>query len=224
MKYIITGTSSGLGYCIADKLMAYGEVIGISRSYGRAEDFLHRPNYTHILHDFSTNYSGDLYKNMLAKLYAEISSDDYTLILNAACFYSGTERLDAVGIEEIFSINVFSIMNLLKSLDKTCLRRLLIINSISGLVGQGNQHEYCATKHAVMGFARSLIKSAKMLAYDVMCINPGGMKTELWENYIDQVSSDFLEPSLVADVCAFLVTRPGRVFIESMSILPPSDV
>ena len=31
MKFVITGTSSGLGYELANKLISFGDVIGISR-------------------------------------------------------------------------------------------------------------------------------------------------------------------------------------------------
>ena len=224
MKYVITGTSSGLGYCLAEKLLAKGDVVGVSRTYGKAEALLNFPNYTHILHDFADGYMGETFDALLVQLTNAICQDDYTLVLNAACFYAGSERLDPHRLEAIFSINVFSIMNLVRRLNKFSLRRIFIVNSISGLIGQGSQHEYCATKHAIMGFARSLIKSAKGSTYDVMCINPGGMKTELWSDYNDVDSSSFIDPSLVADLCVFLVTTPQRLFIESMILLPAADI
>jgi 3-oxoacyl-[acyl-carrier protein] reductase len=132
--------------------------------------------------------------------------------------------LSALSLTALFEVNVFSLMNLVRELQASKLRRIFIVNSISGMIGQSQQHEYSASKHAIMGFARSLAKNAKDSEYDVMCINPGGMKTELWAKYNDVNCSDFLSPDTVADVCMSLLSIPQRTFIEYMSILPPSDV
>jgi NADP-dependent 3-hydroxy acid dehydrogenase YdfG len=68
------------------------------------------------------------------------------------------------------------------------------------------------------------MKSAKNSEYDVMCINPGGMNTELWAEYKDVKTEDFLNPNAVAEICISLISFPQRVFIESCSIIPPSDI
>ena len=75
-----------------------------------------------------------------------------------------------------------------------------------------------------MGFSKSLAKTAKHSSFDVMSINPGGMKTELWLNYPNTNCSDFLLPSVVADICEQLILIPGRMFIQDFILLPPSDV
>jgi len=224
MKYVVTGSSSGLGYSLAVKLLHLGQVIGVSRTHGKAESLLDIREYTHILYDFSDGCKDERFDEMIEHVKQAICDDDYTLILNAACFYSGHARLDPLRLEEIFSVNVFSIMRLVQELRQPRLRRILVVNSISGLIGQGCQHEYSATKHAIMGYVRSLIKSAKTSRYDVMCINPGGMKTELWSDYGDVDTSDFLDPCIVADLCTSLLAVPQRMFIESMAIVPPSDI
>jgi short-subunit dehydrogenase len=224
MKYLITGTSSGLGYSLAVKLLHLGPVVGVSRTHGKAESLLNISEYTHILYDFGDGCNDERFEEIIVDIKQAFCDDDYTIILNAASFYSGSRRLDPLRLEEIFSVNVFSVMRLIQELCQPGLRRILVVNSISGLIGQGCQHEYSATKHAIMGYVRSLIKSAKTSSYDVMCINPGGMKTELWTYSSDVNTSDFLDPCVVADLCASLLAIPQRTFIESMTILPPSDI
>lgn len=224
MKYVITGTSSGLGYNLLEKLLPLGEVLGVSRTYGKAELFVNNPRYTHVLYNFADGCNNKLFDELVERLKDAVCDDDYTLILNAASFYSGDTRLDPLRLEAMFSVNVFSVMRLVQELSKPGLRRILIVNSVSGLIGQGCQHEYSASKHAIMGYVRSLIRSAKTSKYDVICINPGGMRTELWSDSSDVDITDFLEPSIVADLCVSLLTVPQRIFVESMSIVPPSDV
>ena len=104
------------------------------------------------------------------------------------------------------------------------LKRIFILNSISGLIGEASQHEYVASKHALMGFTRSLIKESKNSKYDVMCINPGGINTELWDDYPDVDTDTFIEPKELARIIVSLLMIKQRLFIENMIILPPEDV
>ena len=225
MKFIITGSSSGLGFHLSEKLIMKGQVLGISRSLGKAKNLISSGSFHFYKHDFSLEDVNDnkklnLYKNLLKF----IDNESFTLILNAACFYSGSERLTDKMQKKMFNVNVFSIINLIQNLTNTNLKRIFIINSISGLIGQRDQHEYSSSKHAIMGYSRSLAKSAKYLNYDVMTINPGGMQTELWLNNNEVDCSDFLSPVVIADICIALILIPQRTFIENMTIIPPSDI
>jgi short-subunit dehydrogenase len=224
MKFIVTGTSSGLGFCIAQRLILIGNVLGVSRSLGKAHSLINSNIFSHISYDFSLPSSGIEFQSLVHQLRIYAGNDPITIVLNAANFYSGPHRLSDDSLKNLFEINVFSLMHLVQSVEVLNLRRILIINSISGLIGQPHQHEYSASKHAVMGFSRSLAKSAKNKNYDVMCINPGGMITELWNNYQSVDCSDFLLPEVVADITISLITIPQRIFIENMVLLPPSDL
>ena len=51
MKYIITGTSSGLGFCLAEKLVLLGNVVGISRKIGHSEKLNQSGRFQHISFD-----------------------------------------------------------------------------------------------------------------------------------------------------------------------------
>ena len=52
----------------------------------------------------------------------------------------------------------------------------IVVNSISELL-KPYQHEYVASKHALMGYLKSLIAESNN-NFDVMAINPGGIDTE----------------------------------------------
>ena len=224
MKYVITGTSSGLGFALAMRLVNYGHVIGVSRSIGMSKVLLSETNFSYIEHDLSVVSCSESCNELVDKLKRALGDDVFTIVFNAASFHSGQNRLNVHELARIFDINLFSAMNLLRDLQLKGLRRILFVNSVSGIIGQDLQHEYVASKHALMGYARSISKSAKHSNYDVMSINPGGMKTALWKNHRDIDCSDFLEPQVVADVCIALLTIPQRTFIDNMVILPPCDV
>jgi len=224
VKYIITGASSGLGFCLAERLLVRGKVVGISRTRGKSEKLCLSSEYLHLEFDFSRSIQSEEFQVLISNLQDFLGEEPFTIVLNAACFYAGEKRLSKAQLSSLFEVNLFSLIGLVQALESSKLRRVFFVNSISGMIGQGNQHEYSASKHAVMGFARSLAKKAKYSTYDVMCINPGGMKTELWDRYNDVNTSDFLNPSSVADLCISLIEFPQRVFIEHLSLLPPSDV
>jgi 3-oxoacyl-[acyl-carrier protein] reductase len=224
MKFLVTGTSSGLGFELANQLTFYGEVIGISRQMKTANKLSKNKQFTHIVADLSNFNVASKGSELINSLYAKINNEEFTLIINAAKFYAGKERLNSKEREKLFHLNIFSVMDLVESLRNCKLKRILFINSISGLIGQAYQHEYSASKHALMGFVRSLIKEAKHLPFDVMSINPGGINTELWEDYPDVTTKSFIPPAELAKIIITILLTKHRLFIENMVILPESDI
>ena len=224
MKYIITGCSSGLGLSLSQKLLEHGDVLGLSRSSKKIENPYGACSFHHARCDLSDPTCFESESILVKRIINFVGNDEFALILNAAFFYSGLERLSSTKLQNIFHTNIISSIELVNLLREFSLRRVLFINSVSGLIGQEFQHEYAATKHALMGFSKSLAKTAKNSSFDIMTLNPGGMKTELWENYTDVDTSDFLSPSTVAEICKNILLIPERIFIENFVLLPPSDV
>lgn len=222
MKFIITGGSSGLGFALTTGLMSYGSVAVISRSLRKLKPLCGTPSFHFIRYDLASSRSD--FPSLVTELKEFIVDDDFMLILNAASFYASDVRLGEEPTERLFRVNTFSAMHLVNSLESKGLKRVLFINSVSGMIGQELQHEYVASKHALMGFSRSLAKSAKFKDYDVICVNPGGMKTELWCEHPEVETKDFLDPFVVSELCIALLMLKQRVFIESLPLLPPSDV
>lgn len=225
MKYVITGSSSGLGYSITQKLMSQGDVIGISR---RNRDIVGGKNleynFKHIKADLSEVDVFSNRSNVIKSLISCLHDDEFTLVLNAGVFYSGSLRLGDDERARLFRINLFSIMDLISQMQNLNLKRIFFINSISGLVGQETQHEYASSKHGLMGYIKSLIKDSKNKPYDIMVLNPGGIKTELWNEYPAINTDDFLNPEELANVILCLIMLKQRVCVPSFSILPVSDI
>ena len=153
MIYLVTGTSSGVGYELACSLLSVGEVIGISRNLGKASVLSNNPSFSYIPFDLSALNSSDVSSSLTPLLCESLGSNEFTMVFNAAEFYSGSQRLNIDQIGSMFNVNLFSIMQLVDQLKHLNLRRILFINSVSGLVGQDNQHEYSASKHALMGYS-----------------------------------------------------------------------
>jgi len=226
MKYIITGTSSGLGLKIAIKLTkkSKDEVIGVSRSTDIPQKLAKLKNYTHFVIDLS-NDSNKVRKEF-EKLISTINlNEKITLIINAAKFLVSDMPLESSESLGLFNTNYFNSTVLVKLLLNLKLRRVLFINSISGLVAQPNQYDYSASKHALQSFSDTLAISAKKFEFDVMTINPGGINTELWDNAEISVPVEkFMDPDELASLIVFLLHLKGRYFIKNFTILPEVDV
>ena len=223
MFYIITGSTSGLGFYLTSCLLSKSHVIGISRSINPPTALQNHTRYHHLSFDLSTSeYS--LYRDLIQSIFNLVDGQPYTLIFNAALFYSSDIRLSSSDLFSLYRTNFFSTVQLISLLELPTLSRIVIINSISGLVGQCDQPEYSSSKHALMGYTRSLIKRAKHRNYDVMCFNPGGINTPLWDSYPEINRDLFLSPHLLSSILVPIITASGRVFIENMTILPECDI
>ena len=58
--------------------------------------------------------------------------------------------------------------------------RIVMISSVAGKNGNPFTSAYCASKHAVEGFAESLRRELMLFGIDVVIIAPGPVKTPIW--------------------------------------------
>ncbi|MFH1608503.1 MAG: SDR family oxidoreductase [Patescibacteria group bacterium] len=73
------------------------------------------------------------------------------------------------------------------------------IISTSALEGKINETAYCASKFAVDGFTKSLMKEVDGKNIKVLGVYPGGMRTNLFDEKIPENYNDFMDPNFVAD-------------------------
>ncbi|KAF7194994.1 Sorbitol dehydrogenase, partial [Pseudocercospora fuligena] len=57
---------------------------------------------------------------------------------------------------------------------------MLIVSSFAGVYGQYASAIYCASKHAVVGFTKSMMQADRDEDFKVVCILPGMVATPLW--------------------------------------------
>jgi short-subunit dehydrogenase len=221
-KFVITGTSSGLGEGIAvDLLNADENVIGISSSVAKSKYLIDNQCYDHVvldLNDLNAIVSLDISKLIFP-------SDKICLIINAAQFsFDDSLSIEINSAITLFNVNYHSAVSLIKLFNKN-LKRVIFINSISGLNSQIHQSQYSASKHALQAYSEVLAKESVGLGFDVMSLNPGGMKTPLWnkiENSVDV--AQFLEIETVVRTVRFLSSLPVNTYIKNFTLLPGPDV
>tara|TARA_B100000989_G_C19530660_1_gene469567 strand:+ start:3186 stop:3851 length:666 start_codon:yes stop_codon:yes gene_type:complete len=217
-KILVTGTSSGLGYQIAETLTKKYNIVGLSRSIGKAKN-INKKKFKFINLDLSNFKEFE----KLDKI-----KDIDCLINNSAIF--SLKNFESISQDEIIktiNINMIGTILLTKKILKNNkkLKKIINILSVSGLNGIKNQTIYSATKHGLKGFFDSLSQE-KINQISIYNIFPGGMKTDLWKN-IRKVNKKkilkFLNVSEISKLIEFLLTQKNSTIYKNITVFPNND-
>ena len=93
---------------------------------------------------------------------------------------------------------------------------IITVSSIAGLYGTANYAGYCASKHGVTGFTRSLKWEALKYGIKVSTIHPGRVDTEFFDVYKKRPSRSQMLSS--EDIAIYIVAIASRVFLKPTGI------
>jgi NAD(P)-dependent dehydrogenase (short-subunit alcohol dehydrogenase family) len=191
---LITGSSRGIGRSIAEAMALHGASVVISSRKpdackhvaanirakgGRAEAI-------------PCNVSSPKERENLVKKTLKLWEKIDILVLNAAAnpYYGPNLEIPDNAFDKILDVNIKSVMAMCK-LVAPAMRlhdegAIIIVSSITGLVGNVNIGAYGLTKAADMQIARNLACELGPKNIRVNCLAPGVVKTDfsraLWEN------------------------------------------
>jgi 3-oxoacyl-[acyl-carrier protein] reductase len=96
------------------------------------------------------------------------------------------------------------------------------VASLAGRNGFVGGTAYTASKHAVLGFGRSLMLEARKDNVRVITICPGSVDTGLLRDQpmLKSDPSRILQPEDVADTILHSITIPGRALVSELDIRP----
>ena len=217
-KILVTGTSSGLGFKIADSLSEKYKVVGLSRSIGKASK-IKKKKFEYINLDIS-NFED-------FKKLDKIKNID-CMINNSSIFsLKKFENTSNDVIIKTINTNLIGTILVTKKIleNNKRLKKIINILSVSGLSGIKNQAIYSATKHGLKGFFDSLSQE-KINQISICNIFPGGMKTELWNNLtkVDKKKiSKFLDTNEVSNLIEFLLKQKNSTIYKSITVFPNND-
>ena len=181
---LITGTSSGFGRTIAEKLHSEGyTVIGTSRNAEKINS-----NYLTVKLDIN-NY--DASKSEVDKIIKKHGKIDI-LVNNAGINITGpTETMKMDDVKRVFDTNFFSQLNLIQTvlpyMRSKKMGLIINITSIAGYLGLPFWSAYCASKASFRVIAESLNIELKKYNINVVNIAPGDYKTEISSNRVDKL-------------------------------------
>jgi len=183
---IITGVGKGIGYDVAQKVMAYGGyVYGITRSKDDINKFKKSKNCKIFI--------GDVTKKTTLQKIINFSKKEKRLLTGLVNNAGERQRLpfnkiSKEKLNKIFEINFFSVFENMKIFSKYLKLKKAkgsIVN-MGSIVGQNGFSElagYASTKSALVGLTKSFAVEMASLNIRANLINPGFIKTSYFEKF-----------------------------------------
>jgi NAD(P)-dependent dehydrogenase (short-subunit alcohol dehydrogenase family) len=223
---LVTGASSGIGRETAVLLSELGaRVVLNGRDETRLNDTLTRLHGDgHRVEAFDLAAAVDQIPAWIRSIAGHVGP------LSALAHCAGVHlqrplrMLDAARFEEVQRINVTTAVMLAKGLrQKGCFpssgSSIVLLSSVTGLVGQPGITAYAASKSALLGVCRCLALELAPDKLRVNCVAPGMVRTEMAEQMFQSLSPEqvaaieaahplgFGKPRDVANAVAFLLSE-----------------
>jgi short-subunit dehydrogenase len=195
---LVTGASSGIGYTVVRDLVKRGEkVLASVRKPADSERLLAElgpENLKTVLMDLARPIDIEVLKNRLTEFEKE-GLFLKALVNNAGVVVAGPMEFVSIDrVKELFEINVFGLMRL----TQVCLPflrrtkgRVVNISSIAGRTVTPILAPYCASKHVVEVISDALRIELTGSGVHVVLIEPGSIKTPIWEKSLTSNVFDF---------------------------------
>jgi short-subunit dehydrogenase len=189
-QVLITGASTGIGYCLAKDLCAQGHQVWAG---ARKPEVLERlkedfPQSMHIL-KLDVTKEADI-ENAFKEISKNFDNNsEFILVNNAGIALAGPiEGLRMETWREVFEVNTFAPIRMTQvflPLIRKTKGRVINVGSISGLISSPFLGPYCTSKFALRSFNDSLRRELLVHGVKVVLIEPGPVRTEIWSKSLN---------------------------------------
>ncbi len=223
----ITGASGGIGREICLSLAKEG--VKIVLFGGTKEEKLNETAKT--LEQFGEVlgvYAGDLTDDkkldaLFKKAIKEIGKIDILINNAGMAFNCDFEKTETEILDKIMNINFRSpyllTQKALPFIKKSERASIINIASVVGHVGYPQQSAYVASKHALLGFTKSLANEVYKDGVRVHAISPGGVYTDMIKiARPDLTGEGMIMPNEIADIVTFLLKNRGNAVIDEIVV------
>lgn len=184
---LVTGASRGIGRAIALTLAGYGAIVIVNYcgSKEKADEIVNQIKenggtaiaYQADVADF------EAVKTMFTDITKEYGRIDI-LVNNAGITKDNLIlKMSEEEFDAVINTNLKGVFNCLKQASRIMLKqkegRIINISSISGVVGNPGQANYCAAKAGVIGITKSLAKELGSRGITVNAVAPGYINTDM---------------------------------------------
>lgn len=224
---VITGGGGGIGRATAQALAKEGTKIAlcggnniekltktadIIKEWG-AEAFILPGNLT----------KSDFLENCIEKTANHFGQIDILINNAGLALNKPFEETTQKDFDRIFNINVKApfvlCQKVLPYLRKSAHAVIINISSVVGHKGYINQAAYAASKHAILGFSKSLANEVYTENIRVHTICPGGVYTDMVKvARPDLTGEDMITPDEIADIILFLLQSRGNAVIDEICV------
>jgi 3-oxoacyl-[acyl-carrier protein] reductase len=204
---LVTGASRGIGFAIAQRLIADGyRVVGTATSESGVDKLRASLQESGLEHDALVLNIGD--SEQTTEALTKLQSDfgvPFVVVNNAGITRDNLFlRLNEDDWNNVINTNLTGVFRVCKALSKPMLKQkagsIINISSIIGTTGNAGQANYAAAKAGLEGFTRSLAQEIASRNITVNCVAPGFIQTDM---------TDVL-PETQKE--AILATIPGKRF------------
>lgn len=128
-------------------------------------------------------------------------------------------KMSEADFDAVIDTNLKGVFHCMKLASKLMLKqkggRIISISSISGIIGNAGQVNYCAAKAGILGMTKSLARELGSRGITVNAVAPGFIKTDMTDKLSDQVKDAmaaqiplkrFGETKDIAETVAFLAS------------------
>ena len=188
---LITGTSTGIGQVTALVLASKGwHVFATMRNLEKSaplEKMLSERELSGRVTFVALNVNDPAsIDKAVADVLAQTGGTLDAVVHNAGVAIAGAhEDLPDAEIRRVMETNFFGVLGLTRALLPTFRAqrhgRIVCISSQSAFAGQPTNSIYCASKWALEGWAESIAYELDPFGIDVILIEPGPYKTEIWQ-------------------------------------------
>ncbi|MDY3982890.1 MAG: 3-oxoacyl-[acyl-carrier-protein] reductase [Veillonellaceae bacterium] len=220
---LVTGASRGIGRAVALQYAQLGAdvVVNYSGSQAAAEEVVKEieglgRKAIAVKADVS---QADQVTAMVDKAQETFGHIDI-LVNNAGITRDGLfMRMKDSDWDEVIAINLKGVYLVTKAVTKIMMKqrsgRVINMTSVSGLIGNAGQANYCAAKAGVIGLTKTCAKELAGRGIAVNAIAPGFIATDMTEKLSDKVKESIMasipmkrmaQPSEIASVAAFLAS------------------
>ena len=208
----VTGGTYGTGFAIAERFAKEGYAVFISGRNGELVDTATK-TLSQKYGVYSKGYKTEHFNQEEAvKIFDDIKNQGYLLdsiVLNAANLGINHESL-SVDIEEfasVYQINVFWNFMMVREAAKQMKEKgkgsIVFITSNSALRVTENRCAYCSSKSAILAMSKSFAVDFGKFGIRSNCVLPGMIKTERWENNVNNCKYYLANYTPIEDIADF---------------------
>ena len=188
---LITGTSTGFGLVTTVDLAKRGwNVIATMRDLGKRAGLDNAVATANVQGLVSVEQLDVTDPKSIDAANARLDAQGRPLdavVHNAGVAVGGAfEDLSEANIRRVMEVNYFGVLaltqKLLPGFRARRRGRILIVSSESAFAGQPANSPYCASKWAVEGWAESVAYELAPFGIDIILIEPGAYRTNIWES------------------------------------------
>lgn len=212
-RAIVTGAGSGIGAAVAARLAADGAQVFTADIQGEV--------------DFACDLTGpDANARLVAAAIAAMGGLDTVVPCAGISAFHPLEGHDDAYFARVIEVNLMAVFRLVREaaphLKANGAGRIVTIGSTTSSYGDEGLCAYSASKHAVLGFTKSVAAELGPFGVTATCVQPGAIATPMTAPAFDQMPEyrTFWEnkaplrrlgtPEDIADVVAFLCSEDAR--------------